>query len=127
MNYPRTLKLAEFVRMFDKRYVVDAGDGIRVLSLPEEDVLFLISYIYSGIINSTVAPRNGVGSLTDLVESQGPFTEQHDMGLGLKVTATEADLKAIGMLFVNGLANVFQIADQLCVGLKSEESKYADH
>jgi len=125
MNYQRTLDFSEFVRMFNERYVVDDGDGGRVFSLPEDDLLFLMNYLYNGIINSTVAPRNGAGASPGIGESLERFTEQHDVGLGLKVTAPEDDLRALGMLFVSGLAKLLLTADQLSVGLKSAQSKYA--
>jgi len=112
-GYPQNLELVEFIEIFRERYVVEGGNGLRLVVMTNDELLLLSKYLYSGIMDWKVAAMNGTRGPSDLRKSLERFARRNAVETGLDVIATEEELRALGVFLVRGLAEVFLVLERI--------------
>lgn len=112
-GYPQNLELVEFIKIFRERYVVEGGNGFRLVVMTNDELLLLSKYLYSGIMDWKVAAMNETREPSDLGKSLERFAKRNAVETGLDVIATEEELRALGVFLVRGLAEVFLILERM--------------
>lgn len=106
--YPRSLELAEFIKIFRDRYVYKDANGSTLIAMTSNEALLLSKYLFRGIAESAedVGPA-GTGEPLDLGESLERFAELNIRETNLELLATDEDLRSLGAFLMQGLAAVF--------------------
>jgi hypothetical protein len=125
MTNSNNIKFPEFMKMLMEQIVLDVG-GYRVVDLSIEELLFHSKYQYRMILDWWAASATAGGTRPDLGEFLDRLTRSNsEEPWPLTVSATDADLRALGRLLLNSWVGVFLFAGHMCAELKPIASKYA--
>lgn len=107
-SYPRSMKLAEFIKTFRDHYVYEGANGLPLIAMTSNEALLLSKYLFRGIIvEGAAVPADGTVEPPDLGESLERFAKLNIRETNLKLLATDEDLRSLGAFLAQGLAAVF--------------------
>jgi hypothetical protein len=104
---PRSLTLAEFIKIFRDRYVYKDANGATLIAMTSNEGLLLSKYLYQGIADCAVEVGDETGGLPDLEESLERYAERNIKEINLKLVATDEELLSLGTFLMRGVAAVF--------------------
>jgi hypothetical protein len=106
------LEFAEFIKIFNDRYVYQDADGLTLIAMTSDEALLLSKYLFRGIVDwAADAGPAGTAELPDLGESLQGFARRNlretKRGTKLELRVTDEDLRSLGAFLAQGLAAVF--------------------